>query len=67
VWWAPVNSIVDVIADPQARAAGAFVAMTPRDGEDPYEAVNNPVDFDGYTLQPGAVPRLGEHTDQVLG
>lgn len=67
VWWAPVNSIVDVIADPQARAAGAFVAMTPRDGEEPYEAVNNPVDFDGYTLQPGAVPRLGEHTDQVLG
>jgi hypothetical protein len=29
--------------------------------------VNNPVDFDGYTLAPGAVPRLGEHTDQLLG
>jgi len=67
VWWAPVNSIVDVIQDPQARAAGAFVPMTPRDGESPYEAVNNPVDFDGYTLAPGAVPRLGEHTDQLLG
>ena len=67
VWWAPVNSIVDVIADPQARAAGGFVPMTPREGESPYEAVNNPVDFDGYELKPGAVPRLGEHTDQVLG
>ena len=67
VWWAPVNSIVDVIDDPQARAAGGFVPMTPRDGESPYEAVNNPVDFDGYELKPGIVPRLGEHTSQVLG
>ena len=67
VWWAPVNSIVDVIEDPQARAAGGFVPMTPRDGEAPYEAVNNPVDFDGYELKPGTVPRLGEHTKQILG
>ena len=66
VWWAPINSIVDVIADPQARAAGAFVPMSPRDGEDPYEAVNNPVDFDGYVLRPGPVPRLGEHTTEFL-
>jgi crotonobetainyl-CoA:carnitine CoA-transferase CaiB-like acyl-CoA transferase len=66
VWWAPLNSIPEVIADPQARAAGAFVAMSPRDGEAPYEAVNNPVDFDGYTLRPGPVPRLGEHTNDYL-
>ena len=66
VWWAPVNSIVDVIADPQARAAGAFVPMTPRDGESPYEAVNNPVDFDGHQLRPGVVPKLGEHTNQYV-
>ena len=67
VWWAPINSIPDVIADPQARAAGAFVAMTPREGEAPYEAVNNPVDFDGYALRPGPVPRLGEHTGEYFG
>ncbi len=66
VWWAPLNSIVEVIQDPQARAAGAFVQMSPRDGEDPYEAVNNPVDFDGYALRPGPVPRLGEHTSDYL-
>ena len=66
VWWAPLNSIVEVIEDPQARAAGAFVQMSPRDGEAPYEAVNNPVDFDGYSLQPGPVPRLGEHTNDYL-
>ncbi len=66
VWWAPLNSIVEVIEDPQARAAGAFVQMSPRDGEAPYEAVNNPVDFDGYALRPGPVPRLGEHTSDYL-
>ena len=67
VWWAPINSIADVIADPQALAAGAFVSMSPRDGDDPYLAVNGPVDFDGYEFVPGPVPALGEHTDDVLG
>ena len=67
VWWAPINSIPDVIADPQAEAAGAFVDMTPRDGEAPYRAVNGPVDFAGYQVRPGPVPDLGEHTDEVLG
>ena len=64
VWWAPVQSIVDVIADPQAQAG--FVDMTPRDGEDPYRAVATPVDFDGYEMRPGAVPTLGQHTDEVF-
>jgi len=66
VWWAPINSIPDVIADPQARAAGAFLTMTPREGEEPYEAVATPVDFEGWALRPGVVPALGEHTEQVL-
>ena len=64
VWWAPVNSIVDVIADPQA--APGFVDMTPRPGEDPYRAVRTPVDFAGFDMPAGPVPRLGEHTDAVL-
>jgi crotonobetainyl-CoA:carnitine CoA-transferase CaiB-like acyl-CoA transferase len=66
VWWAPVNSIYDVIADPQAQAAGAFVDMTPRPGEDPYRAVNGPVDFDQRSFRPGPVPEVGEHTQDVL-
>ncbi len=66
VWWAPINSIFDVIDDPQAQANGAFVEMTPHPGEDPYRAVNGPVDFPGRTFRPGPVPRLGEHTDEVL-
>jgi crotonobetainyl-CoA:carnitine CoA-transferase CaiB-like acyl-CoA transferase len=64
VWWAPVQSIVDVIDDPQAQAG--FVEMTPRDGEEPFRAVATPVDFDGHTIAAGAVPRLGEHTDEIL-
>ena len=66
VWWAPVNSIVDVILDPQARAAGGFVSMSPRDGEEPFEAVNSPVDFEDYEIRPGPVPYLGEHTEALL-
>lgn len=64
VWWAPVQSIVDVIADPQAQPG--FVDMAPRDGEEPYRAVRTPVDFDGFDMPAGPVPRLGEHTDEVL-
>jgi crotonobetainyl-CoA:carnitine CoA-transferase CaiB-like acyl-CoA transferase len=64
VWWAPIQSIVDVIADPQARPG--FVEMSPRVGEEPYLAVNTPVDFGGYAIRPGPVPTLGEHTAEVL-
>ena len=61
VWWAPINSIPDVVVDAQAIASGAFIDMNPREGEAPYRAVNSPVDFDGYTFRPGQVPRVGEH------
>jgi len=64
VWWAPVQSIVDVIDDPQAQPG--FVDMTPREGEEPFRAVATPVDFAGYEIRPGLVPMLGEHTDEVL-
>ena len=62
VWWAPLNSIPEAVADPQVIASGAFVEMTPQAGEAPYRAVNSPVDFDGYTPTYGPVPKLGEHT-----
>jgi crotonobetainyl-CoA:carnitine CoA-transferase CaiB-like acyl-CoA transferase len=66
VWWAPINTIADLIADPQAEAAGVFVEMTPRPGEDPYRAVRGPIDFGGHEFRPGPVPELGEHTESVL-
>jgi crotonobetainyl-CoA:carnitine CoA-transferase CaiB-like acyl-CoA transferase len=64
VWWAPVQSIVDVIDDPQAQPG--FVEMTPRDGAEPFRAVATPVDFDGHVVRPGPVPAVGEHTAEVL-
>ncbi len=66
VWWAPLNSIVEVINDPQARAAGAFVEMAAHDGEQVYTAVNSPVDFGDPVTHRGRVPKLGEHTAAVL-
>lgn len=65
VWWAPALSIPEVIDDPQAQPG--FVEMSPHDGEEPYRAVATPIDFEGYTVRPGPVPRLGQHTDEVLG
>jgi crotonobetainyl-CoA:carnitine CoA-transferase CaiB-like acyl-CoA transferase len=65
VWWAPLNSVADVIDDPQANATGAFVDVPTRDGTT-FRAVNGPVDFDGRHLRPGPVPELGEHTREVL-
>ncbi len=64
VWWAPIQTIHEVVEDPQAQPG--FVQMTPRDGEEPFRAVATPVDFDGHEQRPGRVPHLGEHTDQIL-
>jgi crotonobetainyl-CoA:carnitine CoA-transferase CaiB-like acyl-CoA transferase len=66
VWWAPVNTIADVVVDPQAVAAGAFVDMPVVDGEPPYRAVASPIDFDGAGHPARPVPAVGQHTDEVL-
>jgi crotonobetainyl-CoA:carnitine CoA-transferase CaiB-like acyl-CoA transferase len=67
VWWAPINTVADVINDPQAIAAGAFVDMPVVEGEEPYRAVASPLDFSGYDFVAGPVPSLGAHTAEVLG
>ncbi|MSZ30975.1 MAG: CoA transferase [Actinobacteria bacterium] len=61
VWWAPLNSIAEAVADSQVIASGAFVEMTPQPDEAPYRAVNSPVDFSGYSPTYGPVPNLGQH------
>jgi crotonobetainyl-CoA:carnitine CoA-transferase CaiB-like acyl-CoA transferase len=67
VWWAPVNTAADVIADPQAIAAGAFVDVPGSDNTPAHRAVNSPVRFSGHDDRPTrGVPALGEHTDEVL-
>jgi crotonobetainyl-CoA:carnitine CoA-transferase CaiB-like acyl-CoA transferase len=68
VWWAPVNTAEDVVADPQAIAAGAFVDVPGGPGSDAHRAVASPVRFgsDDAARPRGPVPALGEHTDEVL-
>ena len=69
--WSPVQRPQDVLADPQARAAGAFVVVPLKSGEH-YRGPAMPVGFfeadgapDGVPTREG--PDLGEHTDAILG
>jgi crotonobetainyl-CoA:carnitine CoA-transferase CaiB-like acyl-CoA transferase len=67
VWWAPVNTPAEVLEDPQAVAAGAFVDVPEGEGAPAHRAVATPILFHGHGVLPvGAVPGLGQHTDEVL-
>ena len=66
MWWAPVQTTEDVIRDPQAIAAGAFVDVPQSDGTR-IRGVASPVDFSRDAWAPsGPVPELGQHTEEVL-
>ena len=65
MWWAPVQSIEEVLEDPQIRAAGAWVEVP--DGATTTTLPATPVDFAGTPWQPRAMaPALGQHTDEIL-
>ena len=72
VWWAPVNSVEDLLTDDQVLASGALVPMH-HDGTDDDDhddlryTVATPIDFSGGTLvfAPDA-PTIGADTDDVL-
>ena len=66
VWWAPINSIVDVLSDPQAIASGAFVDMPVGPDEAPFQLVSNPVSFSGWNPPMRAANKLGADTTEVL-
>jgi len=67
VWWAPVQTVKEVINDPQAIAAHAFVDIPARPGEKPTKSMSTPVNFSGFSIDPVApVPKPGEHTQQIL-
>jgi crotonobetainyl-CoA:carnitine CoA-transferase CaiB-like acyl-CoA transferase len=64
--WAPMASLDEVAADPQARAAGCFV-MTPDGHGGVFEAPATPVRFPGLDIAPRApAPKLGQHNQEVL-
>jgi crotonobetainyl-CoA:carnitine CoA-transferase CaiB-like acyl-CoA transferase len=65
VWYAPAQTIGEVLEDPQVHAAGGFVQVANPDGE-PYRSVNNPVTFRGNALtHTRPSPAVGEHNDEL--
>lgn len=64
--WGPVQSIAEVVQDPQAQALGAFAAVPHRSGEE-IQVVRSPVEFSATppSIRRGG-PELGEHTEEVL-
>jgi crotonobetainyl-CoA:carnitine CoA-transferase CaiB-like acyl-CoA transferase len=67
VWWAPAQTLAEVITDQQASAAGGFVDVDDGLGGT-FRAVDSPVRFHGGgTDDPRPpVPTLGQHTDEIL-
>ena len=64
-FWAPVNTLEDLLADPQFHAGGGVVEVP--DGDSSQTMLATPVDFHGTPPGPASVaPKLGEHTDEVL-
>ncbi|MFV0280126.1 MAG: CaiB/BaiF CoA transferase family protein [Rhodoblastus sp.] len=64
--WGPVNALGEVAADPHFRARGLFREVADSDGAR-RRHVAQPLIFSGQRPGPrSGVPRLGEHTGQVL-
>jgi crotonobetainyl-CoA:carnitine CoA-transferase CaiB-like acyl-CoA transferase len=65
MWWAPVQTTDEVLADPQAWAGGGFVDVP--DGDTTATMINTPVEFVETPAAPRAMPPLlGQHTDEIL-
>ena len=69
LWWAPVQTQDEVVTDPQIRAMNGIVSVPEAGGVGEFQAVATPLEFSGAAdVGPqGPPPRLGEHTDAVLG
>jgi crotonobetainyl-CoA:carnitine CoA-transferase CaiB-like acyl-CoA transferase len=65
MWWAPVQTVSEMIDDPQARASGAFVPTQVADGA--VDMVASPADFGSTPAAPPAMaPEFGQHTEEIL-
>ena len=70
VWWAPINSVDDLLSDPQVLACGAFVDVPVAAGQtvsDSFNGVATPVDFSRTPVGPaGPPPAVGADADALL-
>ena len=66
LFWGPVQTVEDVINDPQTKANGAFVPVAHPSGQQ-IEMVASPVDFSETpaTIR-HAAPGLGQNTEEIL-
>lgn len=65
VWWAPVQTTEEVLADPQAEACGALIEAPIPGGT--ARVVATPVDYSESVWAPvRPCPELGQHTEEVL-
>ena len=66
MWWAAVQSTEEVVADPQAHAAGAFIDV-PDGAGGTVRGVASPVDFSRTRwAAAGPSPECGQHTEEIL-
>ena len=70
VWWAPINSVYDLMTDPQVLACGAFVNVPVHAGQaapDSFNGVATPVDFSATPAGPaGPPPVVSADADALL-
>jgi crotonobetainyl-CoA:carnitine CoA-transferase CaiB-like acyl-CoA transferase len=65
MWWAPVQTVSEMVEDPQARAGGAFVPTQVADGTT--DMVASPADFAATPSSvPTMAPEFGQHTEEIL-
>ena len=65
LFWAPIQSPEELLADPQFTASGGMVDVP--DGPSTTTMIATPVDFSDTAWKPrGMAPRLGEHTAEIL-
>ena len=63
--WAPVQSVHDLLDDPQVLANG-YIGEVRDEGLEPYRLPAVPVQFDEQPPLLRRAPELGEHTEQIL-
>ena len=70
VWWAPINSVEDLLTDPQVLASRAFVHVPVASGDttpQDFNGVATPVDFGATPAGPaGPPPQVGADADALL-
>jgi crotonobetainyl-CoA:carnitine CoA-transferase CaiB-like acyl-CoA transferase len=63
--WAPIQSPLDILSDPQMDANGYFLTVSDDDGS-ARRLVASPVQFDEEPPEIKRAPQFAEHTDDIL-